>query len=392
MGLFYSLRGTLQIEIISADIPGLLLRISENNISALNLRFVDELTVRATIIRADFKQLCAIAEHRGDRMIVLAKEGIYWKYKGLTQRPLLMTALSILLLLTLMLPSRILFVHVQGNRTVPSKLIIEMADECGISFFASRRKVRSEKVKNALVEKIPALQWVGVNTVGCVATISVTEKTVNEQPEEISGRISSIVASRDGVIGELTVKRGNQLCQVGQAVRAGQTLISGYTDCGAIIKATRAEAEIYARTLRELQVITPVIKEKRNALTDYKTKYSIIFGKKLIKLYNDSGISDATCVKIYKERKITLPGGFQLPVCLIQETVAYYGFSADSQPDECDWLENDAICYLQSQMVAGQILDRDIEMLLQDEVYYLIGKFSCYEMIAQERVEEILQR
>lgn len=392
MGLFHSLCGTVQIELVSADVPGLLSLISNNNISVRNIRSVDEITVHTKILRTDYKRLRTIAERRGDKLKVLAKEGIYWKSKGLSQRSVLLTALSLLFLFALILPSRILFVRVRGNSTVPSKLIVEMADECGISFFSSRRKVRSEKVKNALVEKVPELQWVGVNTSGCVATIYVTEKTVTEQREAIRGSVSSIVASRDGVIGELTVKRGNQLCQAGQAVRAGQTLVSGYTDCGIIIKATRAEAEIYARTLRELQVITPVITEKRDHLTDQKTKYSIIFGKKLIKLYNDSGISDATCVKIYDEVKITLPGGFDLPVTLVRETVEKYDFSAAVQPDECDWLTDHTIRYLQSQMVAGQIMDQDIETQLRNQVYSLQGKFDCYEMIAQERVEEIIQR
>lgn len=392
MGLFRSLSGSVHIELVSADIPGLLSQISGNNISATNLQSVDEMTVHANILREDYKRLCTITEHRGDKLNVIRKEGIYWKSKDLVQRSVLLTALSLLLLFALVLPSRILFVRVQGNSLVPSKLIIDTADECGISFFASRRKVRSEKVKNALVEKIPELQWVGVNTAGCVATINVTEKTVSKQPEETSGRVSSIVASRDGVIGSLTVKHGNQLCQVGQAVKAGQTLVSGYTDCGIMIKATRSDAEIYAQTFRELQVVAPVIAKKRDTYTDQKKKFSIIFGKKLIKLYNDSGISDTTCVKIYDEIKITLPGGFQLPVSLIRETVKEYDFSAAEQTDDFNWLEENAIRYLQSQMIAGRILDQDIKMQLQDDICSLHGQFACYEMIAQEKVEEIIQR
>ena len=221
MGLFHSLYGKVHIELISADISGLLSQISEKNIFVDSLLSVDEMTIRGRILRTDYKRLFSLAQRRGDKLTVIKKVGLYWRGKRLAIRPVLLTGLATVLLLALVLPSRILFVRVQGNSAVPSKLILEMADKCGISLFASRRKVRSEKVKNALLERIPELQWVGVNTAGCVATINVTEKTVTDQPEEYVGRISSIVASRDGVIWECIVLRGNALCQVGQAVKAG---------------------------------------------------------------------------------------------------------------------------------------------------------------------------
>ncbi len=392
MGLFHSLYGMIHIELISADIPGLLSKISENNISVASLRSVDEMTVCAKILRTDYKKVYTIIQRRGDKLTVLEKRGIYWKSKRLVLRPVLLTGISVLLLLSLIVPSRIFFVTVEGNSSVPSKLIIEAADKCGISFFASRRRVRSEKVKNALLEEVPELQWVGVNTAGCVATINVTEKTVSLQPEEAPNSISSIVASRDGVIWECSVLRGNQLCQVGQVVTEGQTLVSGYTDCGITIKATRAEAEIYARTLRDLEVVTPVITEKRISQGDKKTNYSLLFGKKLIKLFKGSGISDASCVKIYEQIKLTLPGGFQLPVSLIRETVEDCNFSAVTQTDDYEWLPDASISYLHTQMIAGQILGQDIQTELQNEICYLYGKFACLEMIGQEKEEVILQR
>ena len=64
--------------------------------------------------------------------------------------------------------------------------------------------------------------------------------------------------SRDGFIVSATVTRGNFLCRVGQSVKAGQVLISGYTDCGICIQATRAEGEIYAQTSRDFAAVTPL--------------------------------------------------------------------------------------------------------------------------------------
>ena len=139
-------------------------------------------------------------------------------------------------------------------------------------------------------------------------------------------------------------------------------------------------------------MITPVISEKRDSQGVQKIKYSLQFGKKLIKLYKGSGISDTTCVKIYEKIQLTLPGGFRLPVSLIRETITDYNFTACEETNEYEWLSDAAKCYLQSQMVAGQILDQHIQTDFKDNVCYLYGRFACLEMIGQVKNEEMIQR
>ena len=169
---------------------------------------------------------------------------------------MLMGALAVFLAAAIFLPTRIFFVRVEGNVTTPTRLILDAAGESGIRFGASRRAVRSEKMKTALLSALPHLHGAGGNTSGCVATGSVRQRT---EPE-VTGQdraVSSIVASRDGFIVSATVTRGNSLCRVGQSVKAGQVLISGYTDCGICIQATRAEGETCAQTSREFAAVTP---------------------------------------------------------------------------------------------------------------------------------------
>ena len=140
--------------------------------------------------------------------------------KGLLSRPVLLGGMGLLLAASLYLPSRVLFIRVEGNSVVDTREILAAAEACGIRFGASRREVRSEKVKNNLLEKVPDLQWAGVNTAGCVATISVRERqiTAEEQAEEA---VTHLVAARDGYIVSTTVTQGTPLVQVGQTVRAG---------------------------------------------------------------------------------------------------------------------------------------------------------------------------
>ena len=390
MGFWNSFAGLVRAEITSAVPVQLLTYINENNISLSHIKQVDDLTVSCTVARSDLKRLKEIVHRRGGTVRLKEREGVFWALAQLRKRPVLVIGCFTLLLLSLYLPTRIFFVRVEGNRNVSSFQIAEEAEHCGIQFGASRRSVRSEKVKNSLLGAIPELQWAGVNTYGCVAVISVKERTQAEVKEQETG-ISSVVADRDGVVTECTVIAGNPLCKVGQAVKKGQVLISGYTDCGLSIRAGRAQGEVYAKTIRNLDMILPEITTQKGAKMWQKTTYSILVGKKLINLSKDSGISGVGCDKITKIHYLTLPGDFALPAALVVTTVSGYEDAPQDVTSESqyEWMHAYAKKYLQSQMVAGQIVSGDAAVAVKDKVVYFTGKYNCTEMIGRTQEEEL---
>lgn len=390
MGIFKSMAGMVTLELISADIPGAMQGINALDVQIFDVQPQGDLSVRFGIYRKDFRAVSGFAAKRGERLEILRKKGIYWTVKGLIRRPVLVLGMAVLLFLAFFIPSRVYFVRVEGNESVPARLILEAAEESGIGFGASRRAVRSEKMKNALLSKVPELQWAGVNTYGCVAVISVRERSELSQ-EQKEQTVSSIVAARDGIIVSCTVTRGNGLCAVGQAVQAGQVLISGYTDCGLTITATRAEGEIMAQTHRQLEVITPSMQQIRGREQGQTTKYSLLVGKKRINFYKGSGISDSSCVKMYSEYVLTLPGGFQLPLALVRETAISYDLEAAPVDERSAQhaLTDFASSYLRRQMVAGSITGRSEAVGSENGVYRLTGEYACIEMIGRVRQEQI---
>lgn len=390
MDLWKSLGGMIEVELTSAEPETALGVINTKGIEIFRVEQISELTLRFRIRRKDHKTLSALSEKRGETLKVLRKYGLYWAGKRLLSRPVLLLGIAFFLALVLYLPSRVWFVKVEGNLTVPTRRILAAAEESGIRFGASRRNVRSEKMKNALLSAVPELQWAGVNTSGCVATISVRERT-DTQTAGKEWEVTSIVAARDGYILSGTVTRGNALFQVGQAVKEGQVLISGYTDCGICIQATRAEGEILAQTNHVLEAVTPSQWILRGEKTDIHRSYSLLLGKKRINLWKDSGIWDTSCGRIYMEYYVTLPGGFQLPVALcVEEYTAYKTNTSElRQPDAEESLRKFADSYLVQQMVAGEIQNRLYTVSLEDGIYCLRGKYVCVEMISRVRQEQI---
>ncbi len=384
----------IKLSIISADNVSFLNALHNADIFLEDVIYTSDLEIQMTVHRKDYPKLLQMCKKYGASCKTIAKTGIYWLLASVWKRPVLVTFICALSLLFAYLPSRVLFVSVAGNTAVSTNQILEAAEKCGIVFGASRRQVRSEKIKNALLQEIPQLQWAGINTSGCTAVISVREKTTQEIKTEKKNQVSSIVASRDGIIQNCTVFQGNALCSVGQAVKAGQTLVSGYLDCGIITKTTQAEAEIKALTFRELETLSPVPVLIRGEKISESTRYSLQIGKKLINLYKDSGNYDASCAKIYEENFLQLPGGFRLPIAVIKQTFVSYDSVQETSPisDAGDWLADFAKKHLRNTMIAGEIISEDTRVNKLDDVYYMYGRYACLEIIGQVKYEQTITK
>lgn len=390
MGLYKSLSGMVRVELTSAGIEDSLERIHSMGIGIFRAVTDGQLCVWFYVRRQDLPRLRRFAERRGEKLIVLETRGLFWFFRRIFRRPVLLAGLGLFLILGFYVPSRVLWIEVEGNVTIPDRLILDAARDSGICFGASRAQVRSEKVKNRLLGAVPNLQWAGVNTYGCRAVITVREREPGRE-EKAACDVSSIVASRDGVILSAMVTAGTGLCAPGQAVRQGEVLISGFTDCGRVIKAEQAAGEIFAQTNRKLEVCTPSFRQLRMEETGRSTKYALRIGKKRINFYKGSGICGGSCVKIVSEYILTLPGGFQLPVALIWESTAVYRETAVDVPEAelKQTLHGFAQRYLKSQMIAGTVLSQVVSVSTEQETARLTGYFACTEMIGRVRPEKI---
>lgn len=381
------LTGFIQLELTCADPERLLQAITAAGVEVYSIERISDLTLHLTIPRKHISTLGKLSERHGAKERILRRTGLYWSAIAAIHRPILLFGIALALGFCLFLPTRILFIQVKGNAGIPTRRILYAAQDCGICFGASRREVRSEKVKNALLSSLPELEWVGVNTTGCVAEISVRERSEQEKSEERPA-VSHIIAARDGYLLSMTVTSGNPLCAPGQYVQKGQVLVSGYTDCGIYIQATNSEAEIMAQTNRHLEIIAPSQGGLRHAETGRKQKISILIGKKRINLWNGSGILDSSCGRIYKENYMTLPGGFQLPLALCVDEYIFYSVQPASVSVQ-DHLSSFAQEYLTQQMTAGTVLTKEEQLREENGVVHFVGEYVCQEMIGRVKQEQI---
>lgn len=390
MKLWTSLSGSIRAELLTADPAGALDAMADAGIVLTDVCPEGMLCLRFSVSRPDFFGLEALAAKRGERLRVLGRLGVFWRIRAVAGRPVLALGLLGLLCLQLWIPTRIFFIRVSGNERIPAGQILAAAENCGLRFGANRRALRSEAVKNSLLSTIPELKWAGVNTKGCVAVISVAEKqpAAAVEPEETG--VGSLVAIRDGILKSLLCTRGTALCRPGQAITQGQVLISGYTDCGRTTLAQTARGEAMAYTGRELEVVTPRYLLQKGSETKTVRRYSIVLGKKRIKLWFGSGILGMECGRMYREYPLTLPGGFALPVTWAVDSYQICSLSEMQIPEETAdaRMRRFAGTYLPQIMTAGKILDASETFAPEQEIYRLSGSYACLESIGRFRREE----
>ena len=375
MDPIWKLTGWVGLRLTSAQPEGRL-REFARQIRLERIEFIDSLTAEFDTSAGDARKLRLLDGERLEKIGgggLPRLLGILWQWRIFT------AAVVLLGFLTVLLPTRIWFVEVRGNGAVPAALILEKAADCGVSFGASRRALRSEQVKNHLLWAIPELRWAGVNTEGCVAVITVALRQEADAPA--SKAPGDVVAALDAVVTEIFPQTGNALATPGQAVRAGEILISGTTDLGLTFRSDRAAGEVYGLTRRTFSAVLPEKHLERGDISRMVRKFSLRIGKKYVNFSNDSGILYGTCVKMRKVNDLTLPGGFVLPVALVTDTYLVCDTEQVSREISLEEILAQVRRYAREQMTAGAILSEESRLTGTA----LTAVLECREMIGAFR-------
>ena len=375
MELWWRIRGWVRLRLTSADCAGRL-REMARHIQMYDIRFCDDLTAEFTVFH---KERGMISVRDGDILEEIGVGGFPHLWVSV-RRWWMVTVFAIgLMVLSVHLQGRLLFFRVEGNGQVPERLILEQAAECGLYFGAASRDVRSEQVKNHLLWSIPELRWAGVNVDGCSAVLTVAERQTGGEPED--AQPGDLVAVIDGVVTDVFLGTGSALAAPGQAVRAGDVLISGTTDLGLLVRTEQADGEVYGLTRRAFEVKLPEQTLVRRETGRVIRKFSLRIGKKYVNFSNDCGILYGTCVKMRTVKDLKLPGGFSLPVALVTDT--YRLCDTDAIPREMDagLLLSEARRLAREDMIAGTILREDVNV----EEGRLRVVFECRELIGRFR-------
>lgn len=145
-------------------------------------------------------------------------------------------------------------IQIEGNRRYTDEMIVNYLQSSQITWGMRKSQVDCEKLEMALRDDFPEVTWAAARVSGTRLFIAVKENEVLSSIPEKDETPCNLVASRPGVIAEITVRQGKAQVKAGDPVEEGQVLVSGVipiTDDSETVKNIRyvhADADVTAFT------------------------------------------------------------------------------------------------------------------------------------------------
>ena len=222
-------------------------------------------------------------------------------------------AIFLVIILNILLSGFVWDVRINGNEGVSDLQITEALHKSGFEVGSSWRKTDKNKVELELLSEYPDISWISINRRGTVAYVEVAESENLGKNEEIKSYYCNVIADRDAVIDDITVKKGIAQVKAGDVVRKGDILISGIIESERGVEFCHAEGDIKGSELTTVTVETyekEMVKSyKKASLCEVKLN---IF-KFSINIFKNYGNRTENCDIINETKDYVLFDRYKLP-------------------------------------------------------------------------------
>lgn len=383
MSLLSYLRGEVRLRLTGAAPQSCLNALTRERIEFWDIVREDELHYALSVLPRSVERTQELALRSYCSVERVRARGLFTDIGKLWRRPVLVLGMLLALSASFFLQSFVWVIEVQGCETVPEETVLRALNEVDIHCGAWASDIPYKEVRHRLLRLLPELSWIAVNRSGGKLTVFVSERKI-AQSGEPQCSVGNIVAARDGVLTDVTILEGMRLCKVGDTVREGQLLVSGFEDYGLYLRGVCAQAEIYGQTWHKQTVVTPSQTMQKRYTGREWTQMTLIVGRKRIKICGNSGILDSNCDKMITVKNLTLPD-YSFPISMETVTCREYEL-LPTQVDavQAQQLLSDAYARMTlASMLAGTIETTDSAMLRSDALYILTAESTCTEMLAR---------
>ncbi len=357
-----------------------------------NIHKKDEFTLCLTVYACDADAVKRLAANCQCTAELIKYSGFRKDFRGLKNRWALIAGLLAAIVGSILLSNVIVAVDVEGSEGTEKQEILQALEEAGIHFGTWGAGVATERVPNKLLLRLPKLRWAAVNISGLRATVLITRQPISPPIERRQGA-ANLIADADGVITEISVLNGQAACKPGDAVLAGDVVISGVVDLERCTMVTRALGEVFAETRRQIEVVTPSERLLREPERRAGCCIWLNVGRKRIKICGSSGIFMGDCVKIVRRGTLHLPGGYPIPIGLWIET--YYRTAPQpirlTEDMAGQLLTSFCTRWRDKTLIAAQPLSEDNNLSTDGALCSLTQTLHCREMISRSAEIPILE-
>lgn len=341
---------------------------------------------RVRMTAATFKRLRPVAKKAMCRVHILERSGLPFFTNRFRKRSALIIGCAAFCIVAWVFTSFVWVIDIDGFAELDTAKLRAALKDSGLSVGTYAPSVNISDLRNNVLITMPELSYISVNFSGSHANVTARKRV--SPPEILAKDIPcDIIADKDGIIYDITVKSGTPEVVRGDTVTKGQILASGYITgrAGSTIM-THADAEIRARTWQRKSARMMKSYSEKVYTGREKSVYTIILFGRRIKLYINSGISYMKCDKIIEKTDLTLFDKLCLPLSLERATYREYETRDALMSDETayDTLSEGLHAALDIPDDA-EVVNADFKTSSDDRFAYASITAECIEKIGEKR-------
>lgn len=312
--------GFLKLRVVGADLNRFLNLCAAQNIPFWGHTRLSHDTMILSISSNAFFAMPQIARRSFCRVRILSRHGLPFLFLRIKPRGALLSG-GVLFLFCAFISSSFLWnITISAPESISHEEIRSALGRYGVTRGAYLANLDLDYIRTRMLIDLPHLIYCNINLHGSNATVTVRKRTRPPGIVNESG-FANIVAKQGGIVERIVVQEGTPEVKKGDLVLPGQILANGYmTGRNGVTVTTRARADVYARTWDKTKAIFPLSAFEIQKSEAKRTCYTLLFGKRRIKIFEKGSIALSECDKIVVVNRLTLPFGIVLPIALERET------------------------------------------------------------------------
>ena len=300
-------------------------------------------------------------------------------------------AIAVLLSIFLFCRNLVWDVRIEGTEKLSVSAVEQGLEELGFGVGSSWRRIDKNAIETGILSSHSEIAWISLNRRGTVAYVEIIESENIGLTEDIGPQYSNLIADRDGVIEEITVKSGQATVKIGDVVKKGDILISGVTESEAGVTLCRAQGFVRARSAASVSTEVSRNVGEKTLKKERIAELRIIIFNFSINIFKNYRNCGETCDIIEEIEEFALFGKYRLPVKLRKTRVREYTECTRTRTE--DEMINVAKRELDDR-INTEFFDADVLMLrtdgeFRDDVFRLTTRVVYVTDICKESAIEI---
>lgn len=339
-------------------------------------------TLFAECPAALYPYLRALAKEHGGRLRVVKKSGVIFRLIPFKNRWGLLFGGVAAVIIVCVLSGFVWNVEVTGTKTIPKNEVLSLMEQNGLKQGAFKRSLDRGRLESLLLMTYDECAWAHINEFGTTMVVEISEGVVN--PKTVKPyEYTNLIAKKDGVIIKSTVFDGWAEKKKGDAVAAGDILVSGVyeSEKKKMNLFAHGSGEYIAQVKENIKLTVSREQSYKSYLSKNEYRYLYFFGVKIplfISLVPDGDVSE-------NEDYIYL-NGERLPLGIITKTVETYVMQTKTLSDgELQSLaERQLDEKLKTEFDGCEIVSKKLNSSLNADGFTMKGYIICLENIGKE--------